>query len=168
MATKRADRTTALTAERVVSVGLLLSKVATVVDRRLAAALDAMELRPKHLGALSVLCAHGALSQQALGERLGVDASAVVAIVDDLERDGLARRDRDPGDRRRHAVQVTAAGRTTLSRGHQTVGQVDDELFAGLTGRERQQLLTLLLRTAESDPDLVRLIGAGAIAAPAP
>jgi len=110
VATRRADRTTALATDRVASLGLLLSKVANMVDRRLAAALDAVELRPKHLGALSVLCAHGTMSQQALGERLGVDASAVVAIVDDLERDRLARRDRDPHDRRRHAIGVTPAG----------------------------------------------------------
>jgi DNA-binding MarR family transcriptional regulator len=168
MATKRADQTTVLTADRVAGVGLLLSKVANVVDRRLAVALDAVELRPKHLGALSVLCAHGTMSQQVLGERLGVDASAVVAIVDDLERDGLARRDRDPHDRRRHAIGVTPAGRDILARGHQVASQVDDELFAGLTDRERAQLLTLLLRVAEADSDLTRLISAGAIAAPTP
>jgi DNA-binding MarR family transcriptional regulator len=168
VATKRADRTTALTTDRVASLGLLLSKVANTVDRRLAAALDAVELRPKHLGALSVLSAAGTMSQQVLGERLGVDASAVVAIVDDLERDGLARRDRDPYDRRRHAIGITPAGRETLTRGHQAVSQVDDELFAGLTDRERTQLLTLLLRVAETDPDLTRLISAGAIAAPTP
>ena len=165
MATKRVERS-GLSADQVGSAALLLSKIGGMVDRRLSAALDAVELRPKHLGALSLLCAHGGISQQALGEGLGVDASAVVAIVDDLERDGLARRERDPRDRRRHAIAVTSAGRATLVHGHQVVAEVDDELFAGLTSREHTQLMGLLLRVAEVDPDLTRLIDAGAIGAP--
>jgi DNA-binding MarR family transcriptional regulator len=93
-----------------------------------------------------------------------MDASGVVAIVDDLEREGLARRERDAQDRRRHAVQVTPAGRKVLRRGHEVTARLDDEVLAGLNDRERQQLLALLLRVAQGDPDLVRLIGAGAIA----
>ena len=123
-----------------------------------------MDLRPKHLGALSVLCAQGALSQQELGERLGMDASGVVATIDDLERDGLARRERDTQDRRRHAVHVTPAGRDVLRRAHEVTARLDDEVLADLGARERQQLLSLLLRVAEGDPDLAHLVGTGAIA----
>ncbi|AWZ03980.1 MULTISPECIES: MarR family transcriptional regulator [unclassified Streptomyces] len=151
---------------RIVSTALLLSKLGSAMERRLAVALDAMELRTKHMGALTVLCAHGAISQQALAEKLGVDASAVVAIVDDLERDRLASRERDPQDRRRYAVHVTQAGRETLARASELVVQVDDAVFAGLSSREREQLLALLLRVAESDPDLDRLIRSGAMTEP--
>ncbi|MBI3688403.1 MAG: winged helix-turn-helix transcriptional regulator [Actinobacteria bacterium] len=167
MSSPQPDGQSPLDPDRVASIGLLLSKLGTAVDRRLAAALEVVQLRPKHLGALSVLGGHGAVSQQALGERLGVDASAVVAIVDDLEREGLARRERDPRDRRRHAIQVTPAGERVLARGYDAAGEVDDTMLADLTAHEREQLLTLLLRVAGTDPGLDRLIRAGAIATPA-
>lgn len=154
----------ALTSDQVASVALLLSKVGAMVGRRLAAALADVDLRPKHLGALSVLCAQGALSQQALGESLGMDASGVVATVDDLEREGLARRGRDEQDRRRHAVSVTPAGRSLLERAHEVTARLDEEVLAGLDERERERLTALLLRVAQGDPDLERVVEAGAIA----
>lgn len=151
---------------RIVSTALLLSKVGSAVEKRLASALDTMELRTKHLGALTVLCAQDAISQQALAGKLGSDASAVVAVIDDLERDRLASRERDPQDRRRYAVRATAAGRQTLARASELAAQVDDTVFAGLNNHEREQLLALLLRVAQSDPDLDRLIRSGAMTEP--
>lgn len=148
------------------AVVLLLGKVGVAVNRRLAAALEAVELRPKHLGALAVLTARGEVSQQALGEGLGVDPSAVVAIVDDLERDGLASRVRDPADRRRRLISITAQGSRVLAAGHDVVAQLDDQLLAGMDRAERLQLVGLLLRVAATDPELMRLLGSGAITAP--
>jgi DNA-binding MarR family transcriptional regulator len=147
----------------VAGVALLLGKVGAAMNRRVASALEAVGLRPKHLAALSVLYADEALSQQALGDKLGIDASAVVAIIDDLERDGLARRVRDPRDRRRHALHVTAAGSEMLARAQAEVAKVDTDAIATLSSEERAQLLALLMRIVSSDPDLLRVVQAGTL-----
>ncbi len=38
----------------------------------------------------------------------------MVALIDELEEAGLVRRQRDPADRRKNVVVLTAAGRATL------------------------------------------------------
>src|ERR1700678_59787 len=57
-------------------------------------------LRQRPLIALTLLSEGGAVSQQALGEVLGLDPSNVVGLLNDLEERGLTIRRRDPADRR--------------------------------------------------------------------
>ncbi len=45
-----------------------------------------------------------------MARRLRWDPSDLVAVVDTLERDGLAVRRRDPADRRRYALEITTEG----------------------------------------------------------
>lgn len=98
---------------------------------------------------LSASAARGGLSQRELGEILGVDPSAVVALVDDLERAGLVRRDPHPDDRRTRLVVVTAAGQVTLAETRELARRVDDGLLAALTPTERATLETLLERLTD-------------------
>jgi DNA-binding MarR family transcriptional regulator len=50
-----------------------------------------------------------------LAERTLTDRTSVSAVVERLERDGSVRSERDPRDRRRTLVRITAAGRRRLS-----------------------------------------------------
>ena len=70
-------------------------------------------LRPRQLVALTLLDEHGPVSQQALGEALRLDPSNVVGLLNELEERGLVTRRRDPADRRRHIVELSAAVRTS-------------------------------------------------------
>jgi MarR family transcriptional regulator, lower aerobic nicotinate degradation pathway regulator len=72
----------------------------------------------------------------------------VVALVDDLERDGLVRRDPHPVDRRTRLVVATDAGRERLARTRELARAVDDELLAEFTDPEREAVLRLLRRIA--------------------
>lgn len=65
---------------------------------------------------LHEVAAAGAESINALAERTLTDQSSVSLVVTRLERRGLVARRDDPGDRRRTAVAVTAAGRRLLAR----------------------------------------------------
>lgn len=57
----------------------------------------------------------GASSQPArLGETVGISAAAMTGILDTLEGRGLVRRVRDPRDRRKIHVELTAKGRRTV------------------------------------------------------
>jgi DNA-binding MarR family transcriptional regulator len=79
-------------------------------------------------GSLTLLALIGAnpgSSQSALAKRAGLNKSALVGIVDQLEAKGLATRERSPGDRRRNQVTVTPAGEAAMHT-----------LFAAVTAEE--------------------------------
>lgn len=91
----------------------------------------------------------GPVSQAALGRRLGFDGSDVVALLNDLEEDGLISRSPDERDRRRNAVRITAAGRRRLRELDDAVDQAQGALLEPLSPGERQQLTDFLHRLLE-------------------
>ncbi|HEX3648700.1 MAG TPA: MarR family transcriptional regulator [Pseudonocardiaceae bacterium] len=110
--------------------------------------------RLSHLGVLSSLAEFGPEAQRDLSVRLRIDPSDLVSVLDDLERDGLVRRDRDPADRRRYAVTLTPAGADRLAELLAASRVTDERLFAGLTESEKTELHRLLLRAyAHLDPE---------------
>lgn len=110
--------------------------------------------RLSHLGVLSSLAEFGPAAQRDLSVRLRIDPSDLVSVLDDLERDGLVRRDRDPADRRRYAVTLTPGGGERLAELLAAARLMDERMFAGLTGQEKAELHRLLLRVyGHLDPD---------------
>ena len=86
-------------------------------------------------------------------EALSVDPSRLVALLDSLEQRGLIARQRDPQDRRRHVVSITAAGGLELRRLRGMVHALEDDFFAPLSAADRtvlHELLTAL--AARHDP----------------
>jgi DNA-binding MarR family transcriptional regulator len=118
--------------------------------RRLAGAQFEHDLRAQHLMILASLEDHGASSQKEISERLGIDASDLVALLDDLEKAGLANRKRDERDRRRYAVMPTPAGAKALRQRLIDVERMNAEMLAPLTAEEQDELHRLLLKLFES------------------
>jgi DNA-binding MarR family transcriptional regulator len=88
----------------------------------------------------------GPLSQIELSERSGLDRSDVVRWVDELAAHGLVERTRDPGDRRRNVISITDPGQERLAVLDLRLGRAQDELLAGLSTSDREQLVLLLGR----------------------
>lgn len=67
---------------------------------------------------VTYLDAYGPMPQSRLAELMGLTSGGVTGVVDRLERARVARRATDPGDRRRHRVELTehAAALITESR----------------------------------------------------
>lgn len=103
-------------------------------------------LRHRQVIALTLLSSRGAMSQQALGEVLGLDPSNVVGLLNDLEDRGLTSRRRDPSDRRRHIVELSRDGDTALAAAQARLAEVEDEILHALTPEERTALHELLVR----------------------
>jgi DNA-binding MarR family transcriptional regulator len=103
-------------------------------------------LRPRQLVALTLLEEHGPVTQQALGEALRLDPSNVVGLLNELEERGLVTRRRDPADRRRHIVELSAAGADELVRTSSRLRLVEDDLLNVLSADERSTLHGLLVR----------------------
>lgn len=130
------------------STAFLLVRAAQRASEALEHALSPLGLRVRHYRVLAALAEAGPRSQQALGGLLGIDRTTMVAIVDELERQGLAARHPDPADRRSHRVQLTARGRTTLVRATGAVARADEALLAGLEAAEQPRLHAALTRLA--------------------
>jgi DNA-binding MarR family transcriptional regulator len=66
--------------------------------------------RKPHFTVLVALDELGTASQAALGRRLAIDRSDMVALINELERDGLVARDRDEEDLLTLVVEHHAGG----------------------------------------------------------
>ena len=109
-------------------------------------------LRPGCFGVLrSVAASDEALSQRELSDRLGIDPSDIVGLVDVLEGAGLVERRRDEADRRRYALELTDEGWAAVERFDELAGRVSDALLANLTDAEQAELARLVAK-ALADP----------------
>ncbi len=126
--------------------GYLLGQ-AHLTHRRLAEAeLADLDLLGKEFGALAVLVAHGDLSQQRLGQLLGIDRTTMVALVDNLERKQLAKRHAQPADRRAYAVRATPHGREVLTRAEGAIQRAESLFLSALPAQQRHAFTAALAR----------------------
>jgi len=131
------------------STGVVFVQLGRTARRWFGAALAPLELKPPQVGALHQLRS-GPMSQQALGDALDMDASNLVAILNDLEDKGLITRRRDPDDRRRHIVEITKTGVERLADVGVALADVEERLVAALDDEQRGQLQELLTTIAAS------------------
>ncbi len=132
--------------------GQLFFRLWRASHTRTAEALDSVGLSPALFALLNVLGAREGAIQQHLSADMGIDPSAMVKLINELENAGLAERRRRPGDRRAWEVAITPKGRRALERARRLVGQVEDEVLGGLNDADRRQLLALLRRALVSAP----------------
>ena len=102
------------------------------------------ELRAPHVTVLACLSEQEAVAQKRISDRVRMDASDLVSVLDDLEQHGFAQRRRDDRDRRRFTVSITDAGRQALSERMEAARAHEEQLLAPLTAHERDALTTLL------------------------
>ena len=132
--------------------GQLFFRLWRASHTRVADGLESIGLTPASFGLLNVLGARRGATQRELGSAMGIDPSTMVALIDELEAAGLAKRRPHPTDRRAREVVITPKGRRLLERGRQMALQVEDEVLGGLSAGERRELLRLLRRALDSAP----------------
>jgi DNA-binding MarR family transcriptional regulator len=108
--------------------------------------------RRQHFAVLTSLAEQGAASQAAIGRRLWIDRSDLHALLNELERDGLVARVRDPDDRRRNIVTLTTAGKTALRRLDKRIDAAQTALLEPLSAADRRELISLLERVVAHRP----------------
>jgi DNA-binding MarR family transcriptional regulator len=84
-----------------------------------------------------------------LAEGMGTGKSNITPLVDRLENDGLARRERDQHDRRQVFVRLTDTGRERLKQARQLVATVSDDMKTLYSAEETMMLSGLLARFVE-------------------
>jgi DNA-binding MarR family transcriptional regulator len=130
--------------------GFLLARLGRAVTRHYKSALSPIGLKPRETHALLRLRDDGAMSQQALGVALDMDASNLVALLNDLEAESLISRRRDREDRRCHVVEISKRGTKLVGEVERAAADVEDQFFAALNEDERIALRDLLARVAQS------------------
>lgn len=105
----------------------------------------------RDLDVLGVL-ADRQLSQARLGDLLEINRTVMISVIDELEAADLAYRERDPADRRRYALHITAQGSAGLQQMRRPVENAESKLTAPLAKAGRRRLHELLRSII---PDLV-------------
>jgi len=98
------------------------------------------------LTVLALIAANPGSSQSALAQRAGLNKSALVGIVDQLEAKGLAARDRSTSDRRRNQVTVTPEGEAAMQALFVAVAAEEGAVRDALGSADLAVLLGLLDR----------------------
>jgi MarR family transcriptional regulator, lower aerobic nicotinate degradation pathway regulator len=132
---------------------VLIARVARVVRQRFEQVLAPLGLRQRHVVALSYLRGYGPTAQQKLADRLRMDASSMVCLLNELEENDLVVRQRDRADRRRALVELSPQGESALCRVDKAVQIVEDEMMTQLSDQERATLQELLVKLSSGEPD---------------
>jgi DNA-binding MarR family transcriptional regulator len=128
--------------------GFLLVRLAMAFKAQAIEVLEAEGSSQYHYSVLAVVGDAAHKAQSTIAAALGLDPSQLVGILDALEDGGLIVRRRDPEDRRRHVVSLTAKGRRQLVRLRNAIDSLEDDLFVPLDPESRHTLHTILLRLA--------------------
>jgi DNA-binding MarR family transcriptional regulator len=125
----------------------LLTRVSKALHKRTPESVLGMKWRQSQ--ALGILLKHNGATQQELGDAMLMDDNTVVLLLNELEAAGFSVRRRDPGDRRRHIVEITPSGRRAIERSEKAQEGIEDELLGDLSPEERTTLRNLLSRVLD-------------------
>ncbi|TMD36702.1 MAG: winged helix-turn-helix transcriptional regulator [Chloroflexi bacterium] len=126
----------------------LLTQLYKALNRRTGE--DLLGMRFKPYMTLGYIRDHPGTTQHELESALFMDANSVVLILNELEAAQFSVRRRDPNDRRRHIVEITASGRRALERADKARESLEDEVLRALSPEERKTVRGLLERVLES------------------
>jgi DNA-binding MarR family transcriptional regulator len=112
------------------------------------------ELRPAEFSVLALIAEQPGQKQTEIADKLSIKRANFVALMDGLERRGLAQRRRAAADRRSHSLHLTPEGVRFL---HKIMGvwqTHEDHLVERLGGaKEKRRLIELLDRILDHRPD---------------
>ena len=108
----------------------------------------ALDLTPAQYSTLVAIGDNPGRNQSEIAGALGIQRPNFVAMMDELQRRGLAERTRSGADRRSNAVALTSAGRALLERGRVEQAASEAAIDALLGPDTRAALVTTLLRLA--------------------
>jgi DNA-binding MarR family transcriptional regulator len=135
------------------SPGFLLARLGLGYKAKVIAGAEEAGFELYDYSVLALLAEGVRETQSRIAAALDVDPSRMVALLDSLEQRGLVERQRDPHDRRRHVVSITAAGKRELTRARALVRRFEDDYLAPLDDAQRATLYELLAELAAyNDP----------------
>ena len=126
------------------SAGYLINHVARVFAQALTERVRPLGLSTGPFPVLLELWREDGLTQSALVERLAVEQATIANTLARMERDGLVVRRPHPEDGRAQIVRLTAKGRALEGPATAAASEVNQEMLAGLSKRERDDFLAVM------------------------
>jgi DNA-binding MarR family transcriptional regulator len=140
-----------MTGEKREDLGALFSRI----TRRLVTAerpiLEGLGLTMWQYIALSRLARRPAATQLELAEAIGYDKTRLIALLDELERQGLITRTPDLADRRARVVELTDKGHQRRLAATAEIRAMEATVLNDFTAAEQRTLVRVLERLAQPD-----------------
>jgi MarR family 2-MHQ and catechol resistance regulon transcriptional repressor len=121
-----------------------LMRAADSVQAPLERRLESLGLTEGQFGVLEILLHLGPQSPGALGRKSFRSGGNITTVLDNLERRGLVRREREPRDLRSFRVSLTPAGRRLIGRLFPGHAEAITAVLSALTPAEQVTLGRLL------------------------
>lgn len=132
--------------------GYLLKHAQQRLAEFTAQALAPYGIDGRQLAVLLVLAGQGPASQQEAAQRLGVDRTTMVGLLDVLEDKGLVTRHPAKADRRKNVVELTPAGQETLRAATDASDEAERRFLGRLPAADAARLKEVLrLLIADGD-----------------
>ena len=128
--------------------GFLLGYLGEKSRRNFIALLEPHGFHPREFGLMTVMAKRPGITQQELASLARVDPSTMVALLDDLERRGIAERRVDSADRRRRSVFLTEKGHEQMLVLQREARRSAKTFLEPLDDQERETLNALLRKLA--------------------
>lgn len=129
--------------------GFRLRRVNQALSREFARAAGDYALREGEFTSLATIASNPGISQNEICRVTGLDKSAAVAVIDNLERRGWITRGRAPDDRRRHVLRIEPAGQRALEDLVGRTRDIEGRILAGLSDAQRGELFAALDKLLE-------------------
>lgn len=128
-------------------VGHKLRRAQLIVFQDFLQSFSKLKVRPAEFSVLALIAQKPGQKQSEIAEALGIKRANFVALMDGLERRGLAERRKTEVDRRSHALHLTPEGRRFVAKMATVWHAHENRLIARLGGpAARDQLIELLDR----------------------
>ena len=128
--------------------GYVLRRAQVAVFNDFRKTFDAFGIRPTQYAVLSIIAENPGLKQGDVSAALGIKRTNFVAVLDELERRGLARRQAVADDRRSRALHLTEEGVALMAQMRKLNAAHETRLAAMLPPGQAAVLIDLLRRLA--------------------
>jgi MarR family transcriptional regulator, lower aerobic nicotinate degradation pathway regulator len=126
----------------------LIARLGYTIKARVLQELEEAGFSMYEYSVLATLAEGACEAQATIADLLSLDRSQLVGMLDHLEERGLVERKRDPADRRRHKVSLTAEGKREFAKLRAIVRKVDASILEPLDEETRKSLHKTLLTVA--------------------
>lgn len=140
------------TEQRVLKLYTQLMRASNAVTERMHLHLSDARLTLSQFGVLEALYHLGPMSQKAIGEKILKSSGNITLVIDNLEKQGMVKRERDENDRRFFRVRLTSSGQSLIQNVFPFHAANAETVFSALSDDEQQTLGILLKKLGKSDP----------------